>query len=328
MLCEAWQRDNNSDRDEELRDLKERRKEAIFDKLRESGWGEELDKSDSYTLSPLTKHSYVKKPQELTERIWSNIKQPLIDIMADLRDKRMKKERIAMLKQRQKVVVTLLKAYSLGRPVTEVIPGPVDICNMAEFKVVIEDTPIDVEVNEGSFDQAVAYLPLLVSEWRAAKDAELISIINGVTASESQSYVSTPDINRKQLELATTLFRCKVCYTPITYPRILVHSCTHDLRYTWRNIDADDPRSILWQSLGDEPWNLGGDRVGFDKRVHSAARQIIEYCQQNPDTVTAREMDELDIRLECSSCSDVVSGRLVMGWRQAVWILLDILALS
>jgi hypothetical protein len=152
--------------------------------------------------------------------------------------------------------------------------------------------------------------------------------MNGVTTSESRSYISTPDINRQQLELATTFFRCKVCYTSITYPRILVHGCTHDLRCTWRNIDIDDSRSVLWKSLGDEPWNLGGDRIGFDKRVHPAAKQVMECCQQNPDTATGREMDELDPRLECSSCFDTGSGRLVMGWRVAVRILLDVLELG
>lgn len=320
-----WQQDSIYGRDEELRDLKKRRKQAIFDKLRESGWGKELDNNDDHTLLPLTKHSYVKKPQELTERIWSNIKQPLIDIMAELRDKRMKKERISALVQRQKVVVTLLKAYTLKRPITEVIPGPADICNMDEFKAIIEDTPVDVEVNQESFEQAVARLPVLIDEWRAAKDAELICIMNEVTASESQSYISTPDITRQQLELATTFFKCKVCHTTITYPRILVHGCTHDLRYTWRDTD---PRSVLWQSLGDETWNLGGDRVGFDKRAHPAARQVVECCQKNPDIATAREMDELDPRLECTNCFDTGSGRLVMGWRVAVRILLDILELG
>lgn len=287
--------------------------------MRISGWGEELDKNDGYTLSALTKHIYVKKPQELTERIWTNIKPTLIAIMAELRDKRLKKERAVIIRHRQKIVVGRLKGYSIERPVNEIIPGPVDICNMEDFKAVINDTPVDVEVNNQSFEQAVSRLPLLIDEWRATKDTMLVCIMNKTISPESEAYVSTPDVNRKQLELATTIFKCKICINPITYPRILVHNCTHDNHTFWR--DSDDLQYALWRNLNDEPWHI--ERVGFEKRAHLAARQVMECCQQDPDTVTAGEMDELDLWFECTRCFND-SGRLVMGWKTAVPVLLDI----
>ena len=70
-----------------------------------------------------------------------------------------------------------------------------------------------------------------------------------------------------------------------------------------------------------KPWNMGGDRIGVDKRTMPAARPVVECCGLDPDTTTAQEMDELDARLECKTCLDVAT-RYVMSWRAAVRMIL------
>jgi hypothetical protein len=299
---------------------------SILTKLRELGWGEELDKNDQHALLPLMTHALVKKPQELTDRVWNNIKQPLIEILEELKEKRLMvkrvAERVAMLKKRQNIVVALLKTYVLEQPVTAVIPGPADVCDMNEFKGIIEDTPDDVEVSEEAFKQAMGRLPQLIAEWRSAKDTELVHIINkGTAPDKSQSSESLNENDRKQLELATTIFRCRVCYLLIPYPRILVHSCVHGLRYSRNN--SEETCSKLWQNMDDEPWNFGGDRVGIAELGKTATRLVVISCGLDPDTTTAVAMDDLDARFEGLTCYDWTPGRLVMGWRAAVCYLIS-----
>jgi hypothetical protein len=282
------------------------------------GWGDEIDKNSGYSLVPLTAHALVRKPQELTDRIWNNIKQPLVEVLEELKEKRLMTGRLAAFKRRQSLVATLLKAYTRERPITEVIPGPTDVCNMDEFRTIIDDTDVDVEVTETNFKEAMNRLPQLVTEWRITKDAELVHIMNeyalpcGSGHNEPQ-----PQHDRAQLELATTLFQCKICNAPISYPRILVHSCVHSLRDYWQ--DSDEFRRKLWLNLDDEPWNYVGDRIGIYEKGGPAAREIVISCGLDPDTTTAQEMDDLDARYECLGCYAEFHGRLIMGWRTAVW---------
>jgi hypothetical protein len=236
--------------------------------------------------------------------------------MEELKEKRLVAERLATLKKRQHLVRTLLKDYALERPADEVIPGPADVCSMDEFKTIIEDTPEDVEVSEQTFWPAMERLPQLIDEWRAAKDAELVRIINAAASDGSQSKESQSESDRAQLELATTIFQCTSCQRSISYPRILIHSCVHCLRDAWRR--PDDPTSKLWQNLDDEPWNSGGDRVIIHKKGRPAARCVVMSCGLDPDTTTAQEMDNLDGRLSCLKCYKETLERWVMTWRTAV----------
>ncbi|KIM79642.1 hypothetical protein PILCRDRAFT_823182 [Piloderma croceum F 1598] len=316
-LCEQWYQELSTGRQEQLQGMKGRRKEAIFTKLREMGWGDEIDKNSACSLVPLTAHALVKKPQELTDRIWNNIKQPLVEILEELKEKRLTAERLATFKKRQNLIATLLKAYTRERPVTEVIPGPTDVCNMDEFRTIIEDTDVDVEVTEANFKEAMNRLPQLVTEWRITKDEELVHIMNEyVTPSGSRRNESQPQHDHTQLELATTFFQCKICNTSISYPRILVHSCVHSLRDYWR--DYDEFRCKLWLNLDDEPWNFAGDRIGIYLRGGPPAREIVMSCGLDPDTTTAKQMDDLDARFECLGCYSEYHGRLIMAWRTAV----------
>jgi hypothetical protein len=190
---------------------------------------------------------------------------------------------------------------------------------MHKFKTIIEDTTSDVEVNEETFKQAMDQLPTLITEWRYEKDAELVRMMNtDITYDKPQSSEAQRAFNREQLELATTWFQCKHRCGSISYPRILIHSCTHDVRYTWGCPDNDDLRPILWEYLRDEPWNRGGERVGYNARTEIVGRLVVESCGLDPDTTTAEAMDDLDARIECLTCISETSGRLIMGWRVAV----------
>lgn len=279
-------------------------------------------------MLPLTEHALFEKPQELTDRIWLNIKDAMIEVMEGIKTDRLEKERIETLKQRHLVVADLFKQYSLKQPASAILPGPADVCIMPEFRSIIWDTPIDTKVDEKAFAHGIGRLPQLVEEWRSAKDAELLSILNSAASPKPNAESSGKPkdqeheiaIDRTQLDLAVTQFQCKLGGHTISYPRILIHSCTHSLLPDWRVPSPRDPCRAMWQSLKEEPWNHDGDRVGIDQRIKPHLTKLIECCGLDPNVVTNDQMDELDARFECISCLYPASGRLAMGWRMAVCV--------
>ena len=89
----------------------------------------------------------------------------------------------------------------------------------------------------------------------------------------------------------------------------------------WMN--RQDELSDLYSTIGSQPWNFGGDRFGFCLGAYRAARTLVECSGRNPDTTTARELDEADLWVECIMCDENprITQRLVMSWRAAVRLL-------
>lgn len=278
---------------------------SIWQRLRDAGWADDLDKNSPYDLQPLVKHALVRKPQELTDRIWSNIKPTLIPILLELREKRLDRERMQTLKARYLLAANVLKTYTLQRPITDIIPGMADVCEMPPFKTVIWDTPMDVEVTEIAFESAMEQLPQLINRWRDDKDTELLHVLDPSFQLEK---------DREQLDLVTSQFHCQKCCRVIAYPRILIHKCM--TTYGPNRYDGlDKTLDRIWNNLSYQPWNFN-NRL---REARSKARRIIAYCLKEPDSTTSKEMDQLDPRLECSHCSSVNrGGRLAMDWRSAV----------
>lgn len=188
----------------------------------------------------------MKKAQELTDRIWSNIESTLVERMTELRTKRVATERFVALTKRQKILDDLLSAYRFQRAVEDVIPRLADICEMHAFKTILWDTPIDVEVTECTFQPAMKQLPQLIDKWRDEKDAELLNLMDPTFTLEN---------DRRKLDLATTLFGCtRGCRNAIVYPRILFHQCATDYDNTSSQYaELDETVRLIWQLSNCQP---------------------------------------------------------------------------
>jgi hypothetical protein len=252
----------------------------------------------------------------MTLSVWNNIMPKLIEFMEDIKAKRLQRERVAAVNKRRQMMATILNNYLLTRSLTEVIPCIADVCEMKEIKSIIEDTPIDVEVNAKSFANIVPELPRLIDEWRISKSRELITMMEA----EAPALIKTEEtdlaahFDLSPLELATTWFFCRNCDEPIGYPRILAHDHAIAMTPTLRK---DGPRDHIL-GLSCQAWNFRGDRLKFHVDAHRAARPIVESCGLDPDTTTARQMDEFDPMVECLICRNFGAGRIAMRWRRAV----------
>ncbi|KAF7967257.1 hypothetical protein HWV62_35051 [Athelia sp. TMB] len=295
-LCEAWQRGRGSERQEELDALKNKRRDAILGKLRELGYGPELDQ-DRYRLTVLYKHAPMNKAQELTLRIWTNIKEPIISIMNDLRRDRLKREHAEALTGRLKVLSELVKEYTAEQPIHEIIPGLGDISHMADFKRVIVGPSDDVQVTKDDFKEAMERLPQLIAGWRAEKEAELVRLMLNTNPDDANSQdISTSDNTATKLELAKAHFDCKSCHQAISYPRVLVHRCLIAYKTWMHAADPYDDEKILRSCEGTAPWDNSNSILTFGGKTQACIGKLLAVCELDPDRTTAQEMDEKDFR--------------------------------
>ncbi|KAJ7444812.1 hypothetical protein FB451DRAFT_1007715, partial [Mycena latifolia] len=251
----------------------------------------------------LSEHALVKSDNELTDRIWDNAKPQLVKLMQDVREKLERKKRKSLLKQRQRLLLSILKEYNHGRPIGEVNPRAVEVCVMPHIKAMIEDPSLDAYTTEDSFQEVLDGLPQFFDEWRESKTRNLLALLPGQN-------------DRDFLFRATTFFRCAECNEPIAYPRILAHACLYALRHGHRN--RNDDLALLCMSLDSEPWNCDGKRVSYYPAVEASARSVVRGCGLDTDMTTAQDMDDVNPWLECLRCSHKVKGRAIFRWRKAI----------
>ena len=228
------------------------------------------------------------------------------------------RDRRSLLRKRTEMVAVLVGQFAIENQI-QILPGVADICLMSqELRELILESDPTVNVDESSFSEWLPKFPELCRTWRRTQDTFLLKLL-ALSTSESHSTGGDSDVSR--LQLATVYFNCQTCQCTILYPRILAHSCMT----AHTKIDADSNLKELWNAMCRMPWNYTGDKVRLHKEAYDAAHKIVLACGKDPAATTASEMDELDVRVECYSCS---RPRFAMTWRAGVSILFSALTAS
>ncbi|KAJ6502231.1 hypothetical protein C8R45DRAFT_1070742 [Mycena sanguinolenta] len=282
----------------------ERRKNVICERLRELGYADEVEFINDTRPEMLSEHSLVKSENVLTDRDWSNMRPQLEGLMQSVTEKMQRRKRKLLLKNRQRLLLSVLKDFAHERPIEEPNPRAVDICVMPHIKAMLEDASMDAYTTKESFQELVDDLPRLFDEWRESKTLDLLALLPGHNG------------DRDLLARATTYFRCDGCREPIAYPRILAHSCLSELQHGHRN--REDDVALLYTNLESEPWNYGGQRVAYYAAAEASAKSVVRACGLNADMTTAQDMDDVRSWLACLRCSHKVKGRAVFRWRKAI----------
>jgi hypothetical protein len=233
------------------------------------------------------------------------MKPQLVELMQSVTEKMQRRKRKSLLKKRQRLLLSVLKAYIHERPIDEVNPRAVDVCVMPHIKAMLEDASMDAYTTEESFQGVVDGFPRLFAEWRESKTLGLLALL--------------PEPNKGDRDFllrATTYFRCADCSEPIAYPRVLAHACLSGLRHGHRN--RDDDLALLCMNLDSEPWNYDGKRVAYYPAAEASARSVVHGSGLDADLTTAQDMDDVGAWLECLRCTHKVKGRAVFRWRKAV----------
>jgi len=125
----------------------------------------------------LANHKLVDRPQLLTERIWKNIMPGILEFMEEMREKRFKREFAALVNERKRSALIVLRTFKNARlPETEIMPQGPDFCHFPAISEVLNQAA-DVEVDVSSFDDVIPLLPELITEWRDSIKQKMMQVI-------------------------------------------------------------------------------------------------------------------------------------------------------
>ncbi|KAJ7596502.1 hypothetical protein C8J56DRAFT_774219 [Mycena floridula] len=336
--CEIWAEGRSQNRTSELENLRDARYKAIVARLRDLGWGPELDLAPviaaDYTQQHLllSRQKQVNAPQRLTDKIWKNIEKPVIEFMSQIRVYRLRRERQSLINDRKTAAIAVLRTFKISQlPFTELMPGAADFCVLPPVKALI-DQPSEIDPD---FDTIIPFIPDLFATWREAKEQKLKDLIGGDEESDTNP----------NLELASFLFICQPC-TPrralsflnlfsasansnptVWFPEALSHHCCSlaaSLPWTGRE-STDVAANLTTQHRKRREWTPTYHKI--DSSGHVGVKAIIEAAGLDPETATVDDMDQLDIYFACTTCESDFSSRpkiVARGWRKAVCCFLAI----
>ncbi|EED82097.1 predicted protein [Postia placenta Mad-698-R] len=251
ILCRQWEKDRVAFRAEELNQLKRDRFQSALDRLRQLGWGEELDR-----LAPLYKslsqYDPLRAAQKLTDRIWHNIGGGVVTILEDIRDERRRVRHTEILRKRLDALCTVLSEVYPNPPMTvetEYKPRICDMIEMPEVREIIHSSN-DPTLGSENEEKLRALFPNLMERWQAETREELRR-----RALRWVECVDGADI----LTLAATHFACSKCLKLLPYPEILGHKCLRVSAPTYRGHPYNQYcvyAIAAWEvGVNSRPWN-------------------------------------------------------------------------
>ncbi|KAH9839225.1 uncharacterized protein C8Q71DRAFT_855858 [Rhodofomes roseus] len=309
VLCRAWDRKRVSNRSAELQDIREQRLTTIVAKLRDLGWGEELDCIADFEYRPLSEHAQVRPSKVLTERAWAKIQDEVVQHMQEIKEARLRRERRTLIRRRLMALKSAVTAARTAPPKRtakdECKPKFQDLAMMPDFRPLVEAPNEDV-VDQATFDALMPRLCEFEERWQRECMAELRAILGVVEVGGGVD----------ALDLAATLFQCKECKRYMLHPEILAHECLSPF-LDMPEIQAkhgDYFEAVIELSRYRMPWSAA--------RIIAApcldhVRTIIERCGRDPKVTTQKDMDDADLRVLYASETSL-AGAKVMSWRRAI----------
>ncbi|KAJ7596655.1 hypothetical protein C8J56DRAFT_917997 [Mycena floridula] len=307
-LCEEWAQAQQDQRSLKLEEIRDRRKNAIQEKLVALGWGLEIDWLKLKHNYALSHHKLVSVAKDLTDRGWTNIESTLVDVMTEQRAARLQEERQNLRLERRKVLNQVLDTYLETLPHNAIGPQKGCLANLDAFKTVFLQLPLEKKLTLDMFPEALAEIPAFCKEWRTLRDLELMALM------PTGSSVDT-------LSLATTSFLCNSCRLHIRYPMVLIHKCltpTHS-QIPFPGQDQDPELVAFFSSIQRWPIQPLEKYLTYATGLASTCEAIIRLCEKDPLTTTLEEMDELNPLLESPSGKSDYSGQyFIIRWQGLV----------
>ncbi|KAI0675150.1 hypothetical protein C8Q78DRAFT_1162389 [Trametes maxima] len=309
----TWKVNQASTRATELEDIKRARYESIVKRLREEGWGEEIDKMTPHIVYDLIHHKAVRKAQKLTEGGWQSIKHDVLTHMESVRATRLDCEWVALIRTRLGFLCDILTEYeaSLGRITTpsELQAGFADIAMMDPFRGLVE-APLSKDVTLQDFRELHDAIPEAMATWYHDREEEFLALV--------PEEIKAPD-GTSPLKLAIVSFECRSCgRSDMRWPAVLAHNCERTCYYLGDRYRCAVARISM--SRGVRGIRKLDKIFAFSKRRASLACGVIEACGRAPDVVTHEEMDRCRARLVCMSCSPITMRgyRMAQNWTKAI----------
>ncbi|KAH9948009.1 hypothetical protein B0H21DRAFT_735736 [Amylocystis lapponica] len=286
--------------------MKRRRLQAIVSRLNGLGYDKEIRED----YRKLQSHPLVGVAEELTDTVWDDIRDPIVQLLEDQREGRRQSATVIAIKQRLRQLDTALRMAITHKKVIMPLPRSVDLVRYEEIQTIIEASK---ELYSSSALDKI--LPGLITEWQADVQSQLTDLVLSSMPVSSRNKCPNPQ------NLACLIFKCG-CNAMLHWRDVTSHEhrstvYIHPWRYhTIRNLS---PYEIAVRgSYLDAAWDV--DSFKLQVRGKRSVK-VFEACGKDPATATSVEMDALDARFECVKCGTRGTRSRpthVMNWREAL----------
>ncbi|GBE85174.1 hypothetical protein SCP_0703600 [Sparassis crispa] len=288
------------------------RYDAIVRRFKDLGY-EATDISDIKYLPQ------VNVDRELTSRTWARIQPQLEPHVQRTKQRRVARERAALLHERRKMVKQVYGSYKKTLVPMQWIYLPTleEIYLMPDFADLINSAtaePLRVETCTGALRALPGYLTTRADRLRQ----EMLAMLPAENGKEEGEVLEFSSSETDPVFLAKSVFictsaSCKSNRVLISWSGVMSHDCLIASRtsYSYMSTYHVDPA-------------FKGLEFGFSERGAAAVSALVSLLEpkRQLDEISSKDLDDLDPRFVCMNCPIAkargVHGRLAMSWRQCV----------
>ncbi|KAL4247394.1 hypothetical protein ABKN59_008063 [Abortiporus biennis] len=317
-LCEDWYNKKKENRADELDKIRVGRFSAILDKLRDLGYGVEIDNCRDQTERFLKREKLVREPKPLTDHVWRGLLEvKAVGIMDEVRAFRLDNEHETAVRNR----INLFKQFLFklrGKVHGDLdFPVPFDFLQIPRIRSIV-DAPTEVSLTLEDFKAAVEpILPEVLEEWKTFVDRRL-------TQSIKSKFKVAKEINPLTLAVGQ-FFRCNSCHVLRDYPTIRAHTCK-DRFLSDSTKDKDDGykqkssielyKVALRKVFSDAPVHLNLEKI---ESVADVVEKVVAAKGHIASRATLEEVVKDGMLLICKTCQYQHTGiKPIMDWTSLI----------
>lgn len=147
---------------------------------------------------------------------WQRIRTGILGFLEDQRQEARRYVIIRGYRDRIQRVVAAIEKVIKTIPQPRLTPPYGYFVRSQEFSSIIRDDTLETNTFDMRLQDLMSLVPDMITSWVTVSTGKLLELL------DSNGETNLP------LELACTFFKCRWCNDPITYPRILMHSCLRD----------------------------------------------------------------------------------------------------
>ncbi|KAL1660197.1 hypothetical protein GGF50DRAFT_63704 [Schizophyllum commune] len=275
-LCESWKDAREKERGDELKQVRDSRQADIVRRMTALGWGDEIEKLG---LGKFGKYKHVRKSQKLTEKMWLQIKDELVDYLKEVKMKRLEEEKLETRWDRYKLLVEVYNEYRLAQPLNAILPNVGDIAVHEDVSRIIEGTPWNQELTKVDLRAVLDAIPKsFFDDWLQRCETALVQVLNTARRKKRAT--------RADLKLAATAFGIKNYSRELHYPALLVDDTMTKVYVS----EKDKLRGEVHALCGHRPWSA--ERL--IPSYHYIAKKAVTLAGLDPLRATGEDMDKRD----------------------------------
>ncbi|KAH9942415.1 uncharacterized protein BXZ73DRAFT_97827 [Epithele typhae] len=313
-LLWKWEAQEERRREAQNRQKRRDRRDAIEARLREAGWGEEIDKLSSESRCVLWNMKIVVEPRELTESDWLNVRKILVRFLSTARATRLARKSEEKARLFYSAVWTYRDMRWNSGSGYQVVGSMVDYARISKVQEIIEDP----DSSDTLRDRLLSVLPGLNQLWAEPHLARLVAMFR-----QAVGDATAVDNFKAPLRLAISAFECTQCGEGnLHFPDVCGHPCVNEVDELPKAADPYEERIFTYiakrKCPDHERPRLRNTGVLQLARSLPVARDVVSVCGLDPYAVTPADVEACGVRLKCGICSKKKLEWEVFDWHSAI----------